>query len=62
MSIVTLPVKAMNRDDLPLNVQLAKPMPMYADSDDPTAAKWGTHVPTGPGDNHDDINTDYSMD
>lgn len=62
MSIMTLQATALDRDDLPLNVKLAKPMPMYAGGDEPTAAKWGTHVPTGPGDNHDDINTDYSMD
>lgn len=62
MSIPTIQAAALDRDDLPLNVLLAKPMPTYSDDNDGTAVKWGTHVPTGPGDNHDDINTDYSMD
>lgn len=62
VKIPTITADALRRDDLPLLIQLAQPMPQYAGDDQPTSAKWGTHVPTGPGNNHDDINVDYSFD
>jgi len=68
MTLLQIGRETEGRADLPLLVALAQPMPSTPPSaasgpkGEATKAEWGTHVPTGPGDNYKDINKDYSFD
>lgn len=68
MSLQSLTRETLDRSDLPLTVTLGEQMSTigsaYASGPkgEATKAEWGTHVPTGPGDNYKDINKDYSFD
>lgn len=58
----------MKRTDLPLMMRLSQPMPTErgpiasGPRGEETHAEYGTHVPTGPGNNYNDINRDFTYD
>ncbi len=63
-----LSVETERREDLPLMIKLGQPMPPMSPArasgpqGEETRAQYGTHVPTGPGDNYNDINVDWTFD